>query len=258
MFARERKEALVSYIRRYRKASIHELARKFQVTEATIRTDLKELEKENLVIRTHGGAMLHHGAVEKEDFLSMRRGQCQDEKSLIANEATKYVEEGDIILIDSGTTMLKFAQQLVDFHNLKVVTNDFNIALELQRSPSIEVVFVGGTVRNRFECTFGSLGIEFLKKILVDKIFLSPNAVSVNQGLTTPNEETAAMKRTMLSIANEAYMLCDSSKIGRKTFYQFAQLNEFKRMIVDDGISNQVVKEIEETGLKIDICKKKQ
>lgn len=255
MFARERKEALVAYIRRYGKASIHDLARKYDVTEATIRTDLRELEKDNLVIRTHGGAMLNRGAVEKEDFLSMRREICANEKTLVANEATKYVKDGDVLLIDSGTTMLKFAQQLADFQNLKVVTNDFNIALELQRNLSIEIIFIGGRVRNRFECTFGSLGVEFLKKISVDKIFLSPNNVSVEQGLTTPNEETAAMKRAMLSVANEAYMLCDSSKIGKKTFYRFADLDEFKVMITDDGITRKQQSDLEEAGLKVVVCK---
>lgn len=255
MFARERREELVSYIKRYRKASIHELARKFKVTEATIRTDLKGLEKDNLVIRTHGGAMLNSDPVEKEDILSMRRELAADEKNIIANVAATHVEEGDIILIDSGTTMLRFAQQLTEFQNLKIVTNDFNIALELQRNPSIEIVFVGGTVRNRFECTFGSLGIDFLNRISVDKIFLSPNAVSTDQGLTTPNEETASMKRAMMSIASEAYMLCDSTKIGKKTFYKFADLEDFKLMFTDEKIQDQMRHGFEEAGLKVKVCK---
>ena len=86
--------------------------------------------------------------------------------------------------------MLEFAKVLTDFNDLKVVTNDLNIALELQKKPSIQVILIGGTVRNQFECTFGSLGIEFLERISVDKLFLSPNALSVSKGLTTPNEDS--------------------------------------------------------------------
>ena len=257
MFARDRKEELLAYMRVHKRAGIHELSEEFHVTGATIRSDLSELEKEGHLIRTHGGALLKEEEVTKEAFLASRWNLNPDKKRIIAQGAKEFVREGDIILIDSGSTMLEFAKVLTDFNDLKVVTNDLNIALELQKKPSIQVILIGGTVRNQFECTFGSLGIEFLERISVDKLFLSPNALSVSKGLTTPNEETAAMKRAMMRTATEAYMLCDSTKIGRKTFCRFARNSDFKYLITDEGIQTADKKELEKQGIKVRVCKMK-
>lgn len=254
MFARERKEELLIYMRQHKKASIHELANEFHVTGATIRTDLRELEAEGLLIRTHGGAILNQETVEKESLLALRKEIYYEEKRCIAKKAREFVNEGDIILIDSGTTMVEFAAGLTEYRRLKVVTNDLNIAFELQKSSTIEVVLIGGNVRNKFECTFGPFGTEFLERISVDKIFLSPNALSITKGMTTPNEDTAAMKRAMIGTANEGYILCDSSKIGRKTFCKFADLKEFSYIITDSGISENDHKALEKQGLKVVIC----
>ena len=254
MFARERKEALLIYMRQHKKASIRELSEEFHVTGATIRTDLKEMEQQELLIRTHGGAILNQQSVEKESQLKLRRGIFYDEKRRIGKLARQFVNEGDIILIDSGTTMVEFASGLINFESLKVVTNDLTIALELQKSSAIEIVLIGGDVRNHFECTIGAFGTEFLKQISVDKIFLSPNALSIGQGLTTPNEETAAMKKAMIRTASEGYILCDSSKIGKKTFCKFADLNEFSYLITDDGIREEDQKALEDMGLHVLVC----
>ena len=256
MFARERKEALLIYMRQHKKASIQELSEEFHVTGATIRTDLRELEGQGLLIRTHGGAILNQREVEKESQLHLRRGIYSEEKRRIGNLARQFVNEGDIILVDSGTTMVEFASGLINFEKLKVVTNDLTIALELQKSLTIEVVLIGGDVRNRFECTIGAFGTEFLKQISVDKIFLSPNALSIEKGLTTPNEETAAMKKAMIQTASEGYILCDSSKIGKRNFCKFADLKEFSYLITDAGIREQDRKDLEKEGLNVFVCER--
>lgn len=254
MFARERKEALLIYMQQHKKASIRELSGEFSVTGATIRTDLRELEGEGLLIRTHGGAILNQDTVEKESKLALRHEVYAGEKRRIGKRARDLVEEGDIILIDSGTTAAEFASGLTTFRNLKVVTNDLTIALELQRTSYVDVVLIGGSVRNGFECTIGAFGMEFLDRISVDKIFVTPNALSITQGLTAPYEETAAMKRAMIRTAAQRYILCDSSKIGKKTFCKFADLKEFSHLITDDGIREEDAGAIEELGLKVVIC----
>ena len=254
MFARERKEALLLYMRQHKKAGIQELSAEFGVTGATIRTDLREMEKQGILIRTHGGAILNQEEVEKESQLHLRRRIYSEQKRQIGSLARQFVREGDIILVDSGTTMVEFASGLINFEKLKVVTNDLTIALELQKSLTIEVVLIGGDVRNCFECTIGAFGTEFLKQISVDKIFLSQNALSLEKGLTTPNEETAAMKRAMIQTASEGYILCDSSKIGKKNFCKFADLNEFSYLITDSGISGHDRKALEQEGLHVFVC----
>ncbi|MCI5622766.1 DeoR/GlpR family DNA-binding transcription regulator [Anaerostipes sp.] len=254
MFARERKESILIYMRQHKKASIKELIEEFHVTGATIRTDLRELESEGLLIRTHGGAILNQETVERENLLALRKEIYYDEKRRIARKAMDFVEEGDIILVDSGTTMVEFASGLTSFNNLKVVTNDLTIALGLQKTATLDVILIGGNVRNRFECTIGSFGIDFLKRIYVDKVFMSPNSLSISKGMTSPYEETAAMKRAMMQTSGKRYVLCDSSKIGKKNFCKFADLNEFTCLITDDGIRSKDAEAIKKQGLDIVIA----
>ncbi len=256
MFARERKEALLIYMRQHKKASIRELSAEFQVTGATIRTDLRELEAEGLLIRTHGGAILNQGSVEKENRLALRKGIYSEEKRQIAKKAREFVNDGDILLIDSGTTMVEFAAELTSFEHLKVVTNDLTIALELQKNPEIHILLAGGNVRNEFECTIGAFAIEFLNQLSVDKVFMCPNALSMSKGLTTPFEETAAIKRAMMRTSSERYLLCDSSKINKKTFCKFADLDDFSYLITDDGIKSSDVEVLEKQGMNIIVCEK--
>lgn len=254
MFARERKEALLIYLKQHKKANIQELIDEFHVTGATIRTDLRELEKAGLVIRTHGGAVLNQDKIEKESNLALRHEIYTGEKRRIGKKALDFVEEGDVILIDSGTTAAEFAAGLTSFQNLKVVTNDLSIAMELQKSSNIQVILIGGNVRNGFECTIGAFGTEFLQQISVDKVFMVPNALSVTQGVTAPYEETAAMKKAMMKTATKRYLLSDSSKIGKKTFCKFAELNEFLCLITDDGISQEDMSAIKNQGVDVIVC----
>lgn len=254
MFARERKEAVLIYLKQHKKANIQELVDEFQVTGATIRTDLRELEKAGMVIRTHGGAVLNQDKIEKESNLVMRHEIYTAEKRKIGKRAVDFVEEGDVILIDSGTTAAEFAAGLTTFHNLKVVTNDLSIAIELQKSPDIHVILIGGNVRNGFECTVGAFGLDFLKDISVDKVFIVPNALSVTQGVTAPYEETAAMKKAMMKTASKRYLLSDSSKIGKKTFCKVSDLKDFACLITDDGVSQEDVSAIRKQGIDVIVC----
>lgn len=254
MAARERKESILLYLKQHKKANIQELTEEFHVTGATIRADLRELEKSGLIIRTHGGAVLNHDKIEKESQLALRHEIYVGEKRRIGKKALDFVEEGDVILIDSGTTAAEFASGLISFQNLKVVTNDLSIAMELQKSSNIQLILIGGNVRNGFECTIGAFGTEFLQQISVDKVFIVPNALSITQGITAPYEENAAMKKAMMKTAAKRYLLCDSSKIGKKTFCKFAELKEFLCLITDDGISKEDISAIENQGTEVIVC----
>ena len=157
-------------------------------------------------------------------------------------------------MLDSGSTTLELARELKNFKNLKVITNDLLIALELQENPWIELYLIGGRVRNRFRLTHGVIAIDFIKSIAVNKVFLAPNALASMAGATTSNEEMRAIKQAMMSVATESYMLCDSSKIGKRAFCKFADVSEFQMMFTDDGISQKEKESLEKKGIQITIC----
>lgn len=252
MFAKERRELILGVLRDKKRVEVKELEEKFQVSGATLRTDLRELEKQGKLVRTHGGALFREEQVQKEDLITNRASSRQ--KQMIAKEARKYIEEYDTVILDSGSTTLELAKQLKDAKNIKVITNDLRIALELQDNLQIDLYLVGGRVRNRFYLTHGAIGIDFLKSIAAGKVFLSPNALSVFDEATTSNEEMRAVKQAMLHAAGKAYMLCDSSKIGKRSFCKFASVTDFELMFTDHEISKIDREAIEKKGLKIKIC----
>ena len=129
-----------------------------------------------------------------EDSISSRREKNKEEKECIAKKARAQIEDGDTILLDSGTTALDLAELLKDIHNLTVITNDLQIALKLQKYSEIHLILLGGRVRTSFECTVGGMGIRALEELSVDKVFMTTNALSLQKGATTPNLDNAEIK----------------------------------------------------------------
>ena len=245
MFAEERQEQILELLKRNKRVSNTELIKKFGVSGTTIRIDLTELEQKGLLSRTHGGAIL------KEDPVSSRREKNKEAKECIARKAREQIEDGDTILLDSGTTALDLAALLNELHNLTVITNDLQIALKLQKCPEIHLILLGGRVRTSFECTVGGMGIRALEELSVDKVFMTTNALSLQKGATTPNLDNAEIKRAMMKIGNQRYLLCDSSKIGTKTVCSFAKIEEFDVLITDNKISQEMKEKIEKLHIEV-------
>lgn len=150
MFAEQRQEKILEMLKVNKRVSNTELIKKFGVSGTTIRIDLTELEQKGLLSRTHGGAILKEDPVYGEDSISSRREKNKEEKECIAKKARAQIEDGDTILLDSGTTALDLAELLKDIHNLTVITNDLQIALKLQKYSEIHLILLGGRVRTSF------------------------------------------------------------------------------------------------------------
>lgn len=254
MFTEERRNLIYDLIQNKKRIAIDELIEKFQVSGTTIRTDLTSLEKAGKIIRTHGGAMLKEEQLTGEDPISSRKGMNLLQKQKIAQEARKLIQDGDTILLDSGTTGLELAKLLKDTNDVTVITNDLQIALELQKMQNIYLIMLGGRVRNFFECTIGSSALRFLEGLSVDKAFVTANAVSIAKGITTPSIETAEIKEAMMKVADRKYLICDSSKIGRRTTCSFGKLEDLHMILTDSEVTEEFIKAAEAKGVEIRIC----
>jgi len=249
MFAEERKINIVEYIQDHKKATVPELCSAFDVSSATIRNDLRELEQSGLIIRTHGGAMVKTKTgfeltdKQKQSFSSV-------EKKRIAELAIGLIEDGDTIVLDTGTTTAELARLLQTKNDLTVVTNDFQIAGILEEYESITVILMGGVVRRGFHCTIGVSGKNLLSGLNVDKAFMGANSFSIENGASTPDINHAEMKKEMISIATKIYLLCDSSKVGRSSFAQFAAVEEFD-VFITDSISDTDKNRLEEFEIEV-------
>ncbi len=253
MFAEERKSAIAQYIYKNKKSTVSELCALFKVSPATIRNDLTELENAGLLKRTHGGA-IPNAKANYELNSSQKKVEHSREKEAIAKRAAAYVEDGDTIALDTGTTTLCLAKELASKKNLTVVTYDIEIAGFLEDNTDADIVLVGGRVRRGFHCSVGPLALKCLEGLRVDKAFVASNSVSIENGLTTPNLELAQIKTSLVTFAEEAFLLCDSSKFGRASFVRFADIRQVGTIITDKGLTAQHISELEQLGVTLDIA----
>lgn len=232
MFAEERKIKIVEYIQRHLKATVPELCTAFDVSSATIRNDLRELEKSGLILRTHGGAMVKTKTgfelTEKQKL-----SRSSEEKRKIARSAVNLIEDGDTIILDTGTTTGELAKLLHEKQNIHVVTSDFNIASILEEAESVDIILLGGVVRKGFHCTIGASGRGLLSSLTVDKAFMGANSFSFETGASTPDISQAETKKAMIEIAAKVILLCDSSKLGKSSFARFAAVDEIDILVTD-------------------------
>lgn len=251
MFAEERKIKILKFINEHKKATVMELCDYFKVSSATIRNDLRELEKEKLLIRTHGGAMIKiKTGYELDPYIKQVKNL--EEKQKVAQSAIDLIEDGDTIILDTGTTTLELAKLLKEKRDITVVTNDLIIALFLEDISTVNTIFIGGIIRKNYHCTvtFGQIGNKMLSGLNVDKAFMTANSFSYKKGATTPDINQAETKKDLISITSNVILLCDSSKLGNTSFVQFATLEQIDKLVTDK-IGDSDKKALEESGVDV-------
>ncbi|MCE3202206.1 DeoR/GlpR family DNA-binding transcription regulator [Paenibacillus sonchi] len=249
MFEEERKRSIVQFVERHTRASVQELSQDLGVSESTVRRDLKELEEARLLKRTHGGAVSLQ-SVNFEAAFPDKADRFLEEKQRIARKAVEMIQEGDAILLDGGTTTLQIARALKTISNLKVITNSMIALNELKDCRNIEVSITGGMLRPDTLAFVGPMTERSLEMVRVDKAFIGTNGLDIHEGITTPNMLEAATKRKMISVAKQAVLLADHSKIGQVSFCKVADLQEIDHCILDTGAPEGFIRGLE--GLDLD------
>lgn len=255
LFAEERRAAIVNLVNKNKKVLVPELVDVFKVSPATIRGDLRDLEAASLIKRTHGGAIPVNSV--KVGFEPVKRSKQVDrlaEKKSIAKHAADLVEDGDIIILDTGTTLHEMARLLDGKENVTVIVNDLEIALLLEAFDDIHVVVIGGVLRKKFSCTVGPFATSLLSGLNVDKAFLGTNAFSAQKGATTPDINQAEVKKMMVKVASQVILLCDSSKLGKNSFVPFALPEDIHTLITDGGIPPATVRELSDLGMDVRVA----
>jgi len=253
MFAEERKQKIVDLVNRETKTTVDFLCETFSVSPATIRNDLRDLEGSGLLKRTHGGAISNRQVTYEPNF-----GQKEIENKLakeaIGRFATQYIQRGDSIIIDTGTTTYEMAKQLVGCEDLTVVTNDLQIAAFLERNSNAVIIMPGGTIRRHYHYVSGSTVTDTIRKLNVDKAFIAANGVSIKRGLTSPNMDTAVIKSEFIGAADEVIVLADSSKVEQNKFVKFADFANIDLMITDEAVDPAFVEEAKKVGVDVQIA----
>ncbi|PJJ26642.1 DeoR/GlpR family DNA-binding transcription regulator [Lacrimispora celerecrescens] len=252
VFMEERKQMILNLLQETEKVTVAYLSELFNVSGATIRSDLRDLENEKLLLRTHGGAMrISKSAFEIEP---QKRGEATECKEAIAREAVKFIDDGDTIAVDTGSTCYAFAKHLGTKKDLRVVTNDLSIAALLDQFEDVTVYFIGGVIRKHYNCTIGSFGTAPFQDLVVDKAIMGTNSFTLAKGATTPDVGQAEMKKLLVSISDKVFILGSSDKIGRNSFVTFAESNQIDVIITDGAISKAYKESIEDSGIELVIA----
>ena len=233
---------------------VTDLSRDTGISEVTIRKDLTVLQNRNLLVRTRGGAMRKPVENQNEDTsIGKKRMFNFKEKERIGEEAVKLINEGDFIMIDSGTTTLEVARHLDKFHHLHILTNAMNIATELMNYKRFDVVLLGGNVRINSHSTVGPLALSQLKNFSGYKLFLGVDSFSLDSGVSTPSLEEALLNQIMVQQAERVIAVFDSSKFNKRSFVHVADAHQLDCIITDSAIPAGMTAKLKRAGIDVRI-----
>jgi DeoR family transcriptional regulator, fructose operon transcriptional repressor len=255
LFEEERKREIAEYVQSRGRALVPELAEHFEVSESTVRRDLRDLEEMKQLRRTHGGAVavqqdsLEPSFVEKED-------RYRSQKEAVAKKALSFIDEGDTIFLDSGTTTYYLAKQLKFFQRLTIITNSNMVAHALNHVKHIDLLLTGGSLRHETQAMVGPFANHTIGSIRVDKLFLAINGIEPEGGLTTPNLLEAETKRCMIKSAKQVILVTDHSKFGKVSFGKVADLSDIHHCVIDEAVSEHAIREMESEGIKVTIARR--
>lgn len=232
--------------------SVRELSRMFNISEVTIRNDLSHLEKQNMLIRARGGAIkIKYPRNGFDPSFSDKQKEFLKEKQLIAKAAVELIEEGDTIVLDSGTTTTEIAKNLERFSSLTVITNALNIASILSEYEGFSIFMPGGSLHKKSLSLVGVIADQNFEKFYCDKLFLGADGFDTNHGLSTPNSEEAHLNQIMIKIAKKVIVVADSSKFERRRFAFISPISNIDVVITDSQIKTEDRNRLEKNGIEV-------
>ena len=236
MFAKDRLNGLYLEIQKNGEMSVKDLSTIYNISEDSIRKDLKALEKEGLILRTYGGAKLKKSFTYYKSLVS-RIDENLDAKEKIAEKAFSLIEENDTIFLDISTINIVLAEIISkNSKKLTIVTNMIDILNLFENTKnSSQIVFIGGIYRPDLHGFIGSETINQIKKYRVNKSFVSTCGINIHNGnLTTLEIEDGLTKKAIIDISNEVFLISEASKINNDSFYTFGNLSDLKGFIYDE------------------------
>lgn len=252
----ERLGAILERLSRNGSVSVSDIAADLSVSPATIRRDLRLLEDQRLLGRTHGGAVPQ--GVLYELPLRYKSSRHQQEKLRVAREAASRVLDDWAVGLTGGTTTTEVARALVDRQGLTVVTNALNIASELAVRPNLKLVVTGGVARAESYELVGPIAEASLEGLNLDIVFLGVDGISPGAGLTTHHEIEARTNRALIDRARQVIVVADSSKIGKVAFARICDLAGVDELIIDSTADREALAEIEAAGVVVTVVEQNE
>ena len=250
MLIDERRQHILSLVQNQGRVLVGELSRSLGISTITIRKDLECLHSKGLIQRAHGGALRLQSGALFDPSLQEKEKLHAREKRLIAAAAAEMVEEGQCIMLDSGTTTAAVAHALKKFSRLTVITNAVNIAADLS-STDFEVILVGGSLRKNSFSLVGPLAEDVLEEMHADIFFLGSDGFDLEVGVTTPNFLESRVGRAMVKASKRVVTVCDSTKFGRRSLSRIVPVTSVHCVITDKNIPHEMEEGLRALGIEL-------
>jgi DeoR family transcriptional regulator of aga operon len=241
----DRFEFILQELLRDGEVAVDGLAKRLNVSAATIRRDLSELEQQGLLRRTHGGAvpvapMLYEPFRHLSSFQEQEQ-ECAAEKRRIGLLAASLIADGEVVALGAGTTTTQVARSIRHRKGITVVTNALNIAMELSHLADIKVCMTGGFLSGDWFALVGDTAQRNAGELFVDKAFIGVDGIHAEHGLTTNYADQAAIHRTMLRQARQRIVVADHRKVGLVGTSLIWPCTELHYLITDKGTGEKAV-----------------
>lgn len=238
MLLDERRRRVVEIVTDRNGCRVEELATELDVSEATIRRDLQDLNERNLIDRTHGGAM---PVVNRGLGYEQRKIKNLEQKAAIADRAIEEMHQEQVVFFDAGSTTLEVSRRIPNDLSFVAVTNTPRIARELAEK-EVEVQLTGGWFKTESYSVVGPWTEKFIQSLNFDLLFLGTDGIHPEDGLTTQNVQQAHVKELMIGNARRVVLIADGSKMGKRNFVHLADFSDID-LIITDGVLPDSIKE---------------
>ncbi|KGQ70921.1 transcriptional regulator [Chelonobacter oris] len=251
----QRRNIILEQLKEKNTVLVSDLSKQFNISEVTIRGDLRILEKKNLLTRFHGGASIrqanHFLNLTGNEFTLEERNKISiDPKRRIALAAASMIKPGDTIILDSGSTTMMIAQEIINIKNITVITNNLPAAFILSESADIMLVVCGGSVRHKTRSMHGTITENSLIGIKADIMFVGADGIDPEKGITTFNEGYTISEK-MSNISSKVVAVVDSTKFKRQGFNLVLSMAHIDTIITDNALSDIEKKKLAQSNIDI-------
>jgi DeoR/GlpR family transcriptional regulator of sugar metabolism len=250
----ERRQRLVRFLEERSGIKVTELAERLNVSQGTIRNDLRALEQAGQIARVRGGAVVRNDHQFATPSFAARVQVHAESKARIASRAVEMIEDGDSIILDASTTVFALIPYLQRLHNLTIVTNGIEAGLALAKNTSHTVILVGGVLRSDGTSVVGHLGVKTLDDLHIKTAFVSCSGFTLQAGLTEIDIQEVLLKRKMIGCAERVIALIDSHKFGRVDLTSFAGLEQISHIFTDSDVDPEFVEQLRPTCTTLTVC----
>ena len=250
MLAIERRNMIMEKLQTERRVVVSELSRMFKVSEETIRRDLERMEKDGLVTKSYGGAILNENNNIDLPF-NVRKNRNVSGKQKIAELIAAQINDGDHIMLDASSTAVFIAKAIKSKKNITLITNSIEILIELNDVENWHIFLsTGGILKQGSLALVGPHTDKMIHSFHVDKAIISCKGIDLDKGFTDSSEMHAETKSTMLECANEKILAVDSSKFDKISFTKIDDLNHVTKIVTDENPGSQWLEALKTLGIE--------